>query len=267
MKRPVQCAGQQQSSSNFTKYCAYSTLLYLLFSTLIYSSLLFSSALLFCSPLLYYSLLFSTLLYSTLLFSTLLFSTLLFSTILHYSLLFLKLRNSEASHPNFLWKTCRLDLPTQFCVLGEGLTDRFVPTLSCFQLHPSIQVISWEVWPQISVWLGKPPLPGCKLVPNEGLDDLNWDPRSKTCPDYRCLQKIKAFLPARRRTPRTITKEWEGNADTFWLWFRSRCHCGGWCDDRVGFENVVALLGTGSLHIGFDYMWFKIKDHWVIPPS
>ena len=88
------------------------TLLYSsrLFSFLLFSTLLFSSVL-FYSTFLYVSLLFSTLLYSSLLFSTLLYASLLFSTPLYLSLLyssllvshFLKLRDSEVSHLNFLW--------------------------------------------------------------------------------------------------------------------------------------------------------------------
>ena len=102
-------------------YCNSSILLYsLLFFSLLYYSLLFYSLLFYSflfSALLFSSLLFFTLLFFTLLFPTLLFSTPFFFTLvfflplfstplfslLYYSLSFLKLRNSEVSHPNFLW--------------------------------------------------------------------------------------------------------------------------------------------------------------------
>ena len=87
-----------------------------LFSTILYSSILYSSilfysllffSLLYYSLLLFFTLLFPTLLFSTPFFFTLVFFLPLFSTplfsLLYYSLSFLKLRNSEVSHPNFLW--------------------------------------------------------------------------------------------------------------------------------------------------------------------
>lgn len=85
----------------------FSTLLF--YSTVVFSSLLFFTllypSLLFCTLLLYFSLRFSTFLYSSLRISALLYSTLSFSTLLFSTSLshFLKLRDSEVSHLNFLW--------------------------------------------------------------------------------------------------------------------------------------------------------------------
>ena len=106
---------QEKLHSNSSLHCStllYSTLLLycsllvssLFYSSLPFSSLLYSSTLLF-STFLYSSLLFSTLLYSSLRISALLYSTLSFSTLLFSTSLshFLKLRDSEVSHLNFLW--------------------------------------------------------------------------------------------------------------------------------------------------------------------
>ena len=124
MKCHLQCAEQQVSPSNLTKYCTcheerlaclilvtsetsftmrratdvtiqpHQTLhlprKVTRYSTLLYSTLLYSTLLYF--TLLYFTLLYSTLLYSTLLYSTystLLYSTLLYSTLLYSTLLYL----------------------------------------------------------------------------------------------------------------------------------------------------------------------------------
>ena len=89
-------------------YCTssllFSTLRYsLLYSTLLYYSLLYSTLL--CYSLPYSTLRYFSLLYSTLLYNSQLYSTLRYYSPLFYSLSFIKLRNSEVSHPNFLWST------------------------------------------------------------------------------------------------------------------------------------------------------------------
>ena len=102
-----------------------------LYSTNLYSTLLFSTLLF--STLLYSSLLFSTSLYSTLLCSTILYSTLLFSAILYYSLSFLQLRNSEVSHPDFLWWHNASKYPAVTHLVPRMLPDQGYSKIFIFQ--------------------------------------------------------------------------------------------------------------------------------------
>ena len=134
MKCHLQCAEQQVSPSNLTKYCTcheerlaclilvtsetsftmrratdvtiqpHQTLhlprKVTRYSTLLYSTLLYSTLLHF--TLLYFTLLYSTLLYSTLLYST--YSTLLYSTLLYFTLL--TLLYSTLLDSTLLYSTC-----------------------------------------------------------------------------------------------------------------------------------------------------------------